>query len=314
MCFCAMLDGLGGQRECQKGVPFAAFTAAAAADAGCRGLCLLCRGSRQPQRSSNSTSCAAKLPVLNRLPILNRQLACLPCAAVTDVRHILDAARQGCRQMPASAPAKPSVPPAAAELPRGARPARPSELVELRSTDSPGMSTSGSSKRLDGDAAGEVQQPERGGQAQQAQQQQGAAGLAGAGSGTAALPDVATLQAAVMDAAAATSGGGSTCSAEGAGHSAGHSGERKRGAPVTHIPEVGQAGCGCKQRWWESSSSLCGGIPFQLLQGGLHLPLRCHTAASLAGPPFRTPRCYLLGPVCLAECAPRGGGHCGGSS
>ncbi|PRW58056.1 mTERF domain-containing mitochondrial isoform A [Chlorella sorokiniana] len=157
---------------------------------------------------------------------------------VSNVRHILDAARQGSAMVPEPA-AKPVG--VGAELPPGARAARPSELVELKNSDSHGLSTSGSSKQMDADGAGEVLQPGRGEQqaqqAQRAQQQQGAAALAGAGSGTAALPTAAALQAAVLEAATATSGGGSTCSADGAGMSAAGSGERKRGAPVTHVPE-----------------------------------------------------------------------------
>lgn len=174
-------------------------------------------------------------PVLPALP---------SCPAVSDVRHILDAARQGTGMVPEPAAKPVGVGGGGTELPWGARPARPSELVELKSADSHGLSTSGSSKQLDGDMNGEVQQPGRAEQHQQAQQQhqaqqQGAAGLVGTGSGTAALPDATRLQAAVLEAAAATSGGGSTCSADGgAGMSAAGSGERKRGAPVTHIPEV----------------------------------------------------------------------------
>ena len=143
---------------------------------------------------------------------------------------------------PAPAPARPSSA-AVNELPRGARPARPSELVELRSGDSAGggLSTSGSSRQLDAEAAGEVLQPARGEQQQQAEAgaaaTASAAALPRAGSGTGALPDVAGLQAAAA-AKTANSAGGSSCSADGAVGSGVASGERKRRVPVTHVPEV----------------------------------------------------------------------------
>ena len=242
-------------------------------------------------------------------------LPALPsCPTVSDVRHILDAARQGTGMVPEPAAKPVGVGGGGTELPRGARPARPSELVELKSADSHGLSTSGSSKQLDGDVNGEVQQPGRDEQQQQQQQaqaqQQGAAGLVGAGSGTAALPDATRLQAAVLEAAAATSGGGSTCSADGgAGMSAAGSGERKRGAPVTHIPEVGRAACGAA--WLGGCGSHGGGarglLALILWSRLWVLLIGCHRSSA--------PNSLLMRRALpSAECAPRGGRHCRGGA
>ena len=188
-----------------------------------------------------------------------------------EVRHILEKARQGGAAPPANGVGRPPPVPAAsnaASVPPGARRARPSEVVELNSTASGSTSSVDLGSQGGGDegtsaapvataVAGEAVRLSGGAREQrhvsfdhpQSLANSGGVGTVADGSGSldhatsgmGRQPDTTALH------AAAAQGSGGATSAVSGGSSCS---ERKRGAPVTHVPEVCagrglRAGCPC---------------------------------------------------------------------